>query len=532
MSPSWSSNAFVHFEARGTMKFVSPFHSRGTAKIVGLDAPLVRDGVGRLIVPGTSLAGALRAWATENIHDSGDADKGFGQGDIDALFGPRAAKRESALSQTAASCLTCCDVVIDNATESLRDGVGIDRYSGAAAENFKFDYSLLEPGAEGTVQLRLRLPANDAEGQSGVYRAFLACLAALRDGEFAIGGLVTKGLGRFTVENLKALRWHSGRDAILDRVANAGGPSWSQTASTTPIQLAENTHIGPTADFNVEFRQLGPMFSRFRVDGGLVDAVPLVERRDGKAVLVIPGSSVKGVLRSEAERIMRTLLNLDLPSDGSLNDQVKVPLVNKIFGTGKISSQAKAAPTALTDELCDQRGAMECPDLVSKHLCTWEQWQDLQETIASEKRTEKDKAEHAGQLRKLRQKLDTASLKAWKVTTNVAIDRWTGGAAEGKLFSVLEPHNVEWQLLRLRLHVHRLSDDETAAAKVLLHLVLAALHEQRLGFGFGFDRGYGRVSAETINGSPYTEHRNDIYETHREAWRRQLERYRSAKASS
>ena len=46
--------------ATGTLRLTSPFHTRGNDVETGLDAPLLKDGAGRHLIAGRSLAGALR----------------------------------------------------------------------------------------------------------------------------------------------------------------------------------------------------------------------------------------------------------------------------------------------------------------------------------------------------------------------------------------------------------------------------------------------------------------------------------------
>ena len=46
-------------------------------------------------------------------------------------------------------------------------------------------------------------------------------------------------------------------------------------------------------------------------------------------------------------------------------------------------------------------------------------------------------------------RLGTAA--AERVVTHVAVDRWTGGAAENLLFSVAEPVSASWQPIQMSL---------------------------------------------------------------------------------
>ena len=75
-----------------------------------VDLPVLRDGRGRVLIPGTSFAGACRAWFVDNHPDAELVDHIFGG--TDDKFG--------------ASLVTFLDSGVDSVVE-IRNGVGIDR---------------------------------------------------------------------------------------------------------------------------------------------------------------------------------------------------------------------------------------------------------------------------------------------------------------------------------------------------------------------------------------------------------------------
>jgi CRISPR/Cas system CSM-associated protein Csm3 (group 7 of RAMP superfamily) len=185
-----------------------------------------------------------------------------------------------------------------------------------------------------------------------------------------------------------------------------------------------------------------------------VDTVPLrtTAGPDGQARLLLPGSSVKGVLRSHAERITRTVRGLaDLPESWleQVNDERLGP-VAVLFG----SARAKAA---------GRRGALAV--------------HDCQTRTAGE-----------------------------RTITHVAIDRWTGGAAENLLFSVREPATADWESIRLSLDTRLVAGGapegegpaSQAQALALLLLVLRDLADGWLALGFGGTRGRGAISVSEV----------------------------------
>jgi hypothetical protein len=104
---------------------------------------------------------------------------------------------------------------------------------------------------------------------------------------------------------------------------------------------------------------------------------------------------------------------------------------------------------------------------------------------------------------------------------HVAIDRWTGGAADGRLYSVLEPHAVRWNPITIAVDLTRLGDaarsefftdgadesgapdpphDVTAdAGLALLLLVLRDLAEGWIPLGHGAYRGLGWIEVQGVH---------------------------------
>ena len=86
-----------------------------------------------------------------------------------------------------------------------------------------------------------------------------------------------------------------------------------------------------------------------------------------------------------------------------------------------------------------------------------------------------------------------------RVTTHVGVDRWTGGAAENLLFSVLEPTLVRWQPIRLTLDVRRSTGTGCAEAGLaLVLLVLRDLADGWLALGSSTTRGRGGIAVSAV----------------------------------
>jgi len=195
---------------------------------------------------------------------------------------------------------------------------------------------------------------------------------------------------------------------------------------------------------------------------------------------VIPGSSIKGSLRSQSERIMRTLLNKQTESTGDSrkdfsNQLEQVDLIRHLFGT---------AAKIVNGEQVGNIGALSTDDCYASLDFSEQQW--LAVTSAQNE---------SG----LRTSLDAANLNSTQQAFHVAIDRWTGGAAEGFLYSNLEPIDVSWQPIRLTINCTRIKEkSDYLPAIALILLTLRDLSMGKIPLGYGTNRGMGAIGVTNI----------------------------------
>jgi CRISPR/Cas system CSM-associated protein Csm3 (group 7 of RAMP superfamily) len=94
---------------------------------------------------------------------------------------------------------------------NVRDGVGIDRDTGAARENIKFNYEVLEKGEKGTFfSFRMQIENLGLDGPQDLTLLRLA-LALLQEG-LSVGGKRAAGLGQIKLQK-DSLRVHGFRNA-------------------------------------------------------------------------------------------------------------------------------------------------------------------------------------------------------------------------------------------------------------------------------------------------------------------------------
>jgi CRISPR/Cas system CSM-associated protein Csm3 (group 7 of RAMP superfamily) len=215
-----------------------------------------------------------------------------------------------------------------------------------------------------------------------------------------------------------------------------------------------------------------PVMVAAGLDGLAVDFLPLVSATSAcEIALVLPGSSIKGSLRTAGERIARTLLKRTAPP--AILDQVKVPLVEDLFGS---ASDAEGA---------GRMGAVAVEPCYSEDRICRSTWDDV------------ILAKDDGSLRTALNGTQLDIDQAYHVT----IDRWTGGAFPHALFSALEPR-VDWEKIRLWIDLDRVPEARREAATILLALTLRDLAEGFVPLGFATNRGYGTVKVEALSGLP------------------------------
>jgi len=323
--------AAVRHEVTGTLEAVTALRVGGWGTSAAADLVVARDGLGRAVIPGTSLAGAMRAWLGSVRTASGDAL--FGPADLGRVFGDSEHR-----GQGGEVCrISVGDAVADDdIAPAIRDGVGIDRAAGAAAAGILYQQEVMPPpGTPFGVKIFAVQTGGDSER---VGEALDLLLAALTAGRVEIGAARTRGLGQVRLTGR-----HRTRVDLTDR----GQVLAWLCGQAPPVPGPEPAGSAPLADgrlgIEVTWSAVTPVMVRASTvnepepdPGRAVDIVPLrttSPAQDGSGPLLMPGSSVKGVLRSHAERIVRTLWRLDLP--GPWLDQVNDPrlaVVRSLFG--------------------------------------------------------------------------------------------------------------------------------------------------------------------------------------------------------
>jgi CRISPR/Cas system CSM-associated protein Csm3 (group 7 of RAMP superfamily) len=503
----------------GDLVAETPVHIGAAFGEATTDLPLARDGADRFYLPGTSLAGPIRRWWRRHWDDA-------------EMFG-RIPERDDDDEGFASHLVVDDAPAIGVPVFESRDGVGIDRETGGAAEGFKYDREVLPCGTRFDFRMDIEVP----NGQASVKPAnskppprpnadetrqrLGALILALERGQIRFGAAKTRGLGRLVLADARVAQQDiGGRAGMLARLKQASEPTKQLRDALVDEAATVSQRV---VEIAVTWRPDLPVMNKSDAEGVSVDALPFVSANGDLLRPVITGASVKGVLRSHAERICRTIeparTNPD-KGDGEAEfhrDLSEPELAEAVFGSrGRRAAEEKKYTTVRDDVAIPGLAAFSVDDCVIDKPITRPAWRELLTKVH-----DKDRQEKTGAVRDV---LDE-SAPAWRdfrPSTHVAIDRWTGGAAESLLFGRLEPTVDGLWTFRMWLDLERIAPtwadrypkgEETpetadrrreaiaAFRQAGFGLVLVTLRELARGhipIGYGTTRGLGSIKVERM----------------------------------
>lgn len=443
-----------------------------------IDLPVLRDGLGRVLIPGSSVAGSVRS-ACRNF--------GIEESLVNRLFGETDEGSHETVGDT--SWFSFSDVAINHPVE-FRNGVGIDRRTGTAASQVLYSYEVLPRGVRMPFALEVELPSGAVSGLSreqieGVLKKVLAGMAR---GEISIGGGQTRGLGRARLEDIEV------RQFLFDTPVNTLLALENGELLPNFVDVSHEKYSGLKID--VSWDSIGNVMSADGGEGLGVDTLPLVGLVDKDQIsVVLPGSGIKGVLRQRAEYIVRTLEGTTLAEPSESGD---IDHLEQVNGSLLVSALFGEASESNADQKIGRRGALSINDCYGSVRLSPKDWrQVLGANSIEDVATKVDAMSESNIIGS-----DMAGTKIFDPMQHVAIDRWTGGSAERFLYSVLEVRNAQWEDLKIYLNQNQLNRglnrQQQSACMGLLFLLLRDIQKGNLRFGYGTMRGAGRMKMTAI----------------------------------
>lgn len=461
-----SRRVLARYTVAATLVADAPIHVGGATEGLATDMLCAVDGLGRYFLPGPSLAGALRA----ELRSRGV--------EAPALWGGDSTDNASQVVVADAPAQGRTPVV------EIRDGVSIDAARGTAKPGLLYTREVLPAGTAFRARITVDQLAKDNRSGRSAAEALakhIARLLASEDG-LSVGAFTTKGLGKLSA--------HVGEDekpavqlTKVDLGTRDGMLGLLRGAKPSPVDFTSTALPGRAAEVRVEipWRARGPILVSRALDGGPTNTIPLTAGSAKGARLAIPGSSIKGALRAQATRIVATMGN-PAPAAAAITD---------LFGSPGDSTRDPETGKRVNS---GSKGALRVAEVLSTGRIPAGTTLGIPQSDVGG-----DAPALQNQLAILAANRDDGSAGlSLKVGDHVAIDRWTGGAYESALYSVLEPWETEqgdWTPIRLTVDLAGIPERRRDAALGLLALVLQDLCDGWFGIGFGTARGYGAIEA-------------------------------------
>ncbi len=483
-----------------------------TGKLIARSAPHIGSGEGgevtddlcrrtadgEFILPGTAIGGALRTLATRIAPRLGgspcrelyseDERKTWNERQRDEpcpcwachLFGhvnPSEGNDEETGGCASRLLIAHAKLLSIPKPVKIRDGVGIDRASRASARagSVKFDLEALP--AETAFELRMELTGADENDE----RLLAAVLAEWQAGRAWLGGRVARGLGAFRLDGIRMLKLDVAQPEDLLKYLTADEP-WKQATEETgwlgnylnKIQARSGTAYpdGVARSFvsvNLTLKFDGLFLSNDTMAAGWsgFDHAPLLDVLSKQGRLILPGASLRGVLRAHAERIARTLATLD--ANNKEEFLAICPACNPVESNDE-------RPLANCDTLLTKAGVGGDEEVNERQLCL------ACRLFGSTRRGSRFIVEDA---------TGTGEFGSGsKVLDFLAIDRFTGGGKDGAKFDAVASNKPSFDV---RLHLENPEEWELG----WLALVLRDLQDGMLTVGFGAAKGFGQAKIES-----------------------------------
>ena len=510
---------FTRYELTIPVELTSELHIGGVDPVPDRDGEgtvirFCRNGLKEPTIPGRSIRGAVRAacnvlWEERKLKD--DPSGAFSETNWKSLWGDDLAHHEgsspedvlpvrrSALTFHAVSFPEYKNSASGESPLPRRHGVGIDRTTGAASDGALYEHEFLPRGTRFNIRItaegRDGAQKNDTERKDNkqsdgipgpapsdsVKKLLEVIFHILKSGAVCLGGRTSSGQGTIQVIEPKLRRTGKTTDAgaltapadVLDALigeAEEGTPiplelgGWSlQEPARIRITWWSPTGIFVAEDQELTDRRKEEAQKKNPEANGVTEPLRDPSVPWDEAQLLIPGTSIRGALRSRASRIARTVLAAEAE--------------NKLtpFTSHDVHEQIAAEPNLVRYMF----GCTEYRGAITVHDC--------------------------------RSKIRGTRVEV----THNAIDRWTGGVIDGGLFTEAvylgthwEPIMIEVDSGQLRRNVktecagknisNETIEEHARASWCLLCLTLAELSAGTLPLGGKTTRGLGQVEVTSI----------------------------------
>lgn len=460
---------FTRYELTIPVELTSELHIGGVDEVPNRDGEgtvirFCRNGLGEPTIPGRSIRGVVRATcdiARQALKDARDPATQNGEAfskenwislwgdDTDytgkSLLDRRLRSddslpiRQSALTFHAVSFPDYKDSDSGESPLPRRHGVGIDRTTGAASDGALYEHEFLPRGTRFDIRITAEgrddepMGREESKGIPGpassdtVKKLLEFIVDVLTSDTVSLGGRTGSGQGKIRVIEPKLRRLSGTTDAdtlttpadILNALIGQDEEGTSLPLELGGWTLEEPARItidwwSPTGIFVAEDEKLTQQRKeeaqkKDPTANGVTEPLRDPSVPWDEAQLLIPGTSIRGALRSRASRIARTVLAAEAENKNAENKLTP-------FTSHDVHEQIAAEPNLVRYMF----GCTEYRGAITVHDC-----------------------------------LSTDRKNRIEVTHN-AIDRWTGGVIDGGLFTEAVYLGTEWEPIQIDIDLRRL----------------------------------------------------------------------------
>lgn len=278
------------------------------------------NGEGEYIIPGTAIGGVIKHYLSQNqFPNAGDA--------VVALLGDKESD----------SSVYFYDAVISKADVETRVGVRIDHRTGTAVDGGLYTQYFLSAGAK--TQLRFQMFAENGLKEEQEKALLNEVVSGISQGKIRFGAKTRSGAGLLSVTSAYEKSLDLTKDTDLKVYLNGVEACFENLEKTgKQIDISQNSGNGLGGDLWVLTADIPQgLIVRSGEASETADAVNMTHGGDGTRYY-IPGTSIKGVMRTHAEKVAHTL-------------GIEEAELNAIYGTTPADQVSKAASHVLTQDV-------------------------------------------------------------------------------------------------------------------------------------------------------------------------------------
>lgn len=498
-----------HYSGHGRLTLETPLHIGSGDEDIAVGAQVQRNLDGEPVIPATSLAGVMRSLARD-VARVAEYDSFLPCSSSE----PCAPTDDEGEEQVCVVCrlmgsakmnpsrLWINDAVLQKNTDNntqmdteVRDHVGVNRQTGAAAPKRLFNREIVPRGSVFEFRFSLRLDEKDEK----VCELLMAVLSIWEKEGGQLGGHSAGGLGQFGFQyELRGLDLRNAKhlEAVMfDDIPSSNSDIGSKCNYSPKYKRREYDIIKKERPiggrrwlpeilrWHLRLRPTGPLMVKTdfaHLVEGADDSSPAIDhsfvktaKLDSSGVKMthyIPGSSLRGALRSHCERILRTKMAELLGEDEYLSWPKRVICDPNIEGD-KPNRLKTWSPSEEEDSRAENVWKNSCLACRLFGSTNWGGRVHISDAYP----------EHPN-----------AYDKQLKILQHVAIDRFSGGSAEGLLFNEQPVYPAPGSdNLDMQLEIEIISPQPWEIALMLF--TLRDAYGERIRFGYGKKRGMGKA---------------------------------------